>query len=164
MSDTPQAAVIDFLEAEEVPAERPPWAVATEGDAIWAVDRLLTARQRRDRIAEQCRAVLAAAERDVERAEAFFLPLLEDWARRNPPRTGRTIRLPTGSLSFRRVPGGPRVVDDAAALAWARAALPDAVRVVASVDRTAIKAYAAATGELPPGVELKPDDESFHVR
>lgn len=106
MSDTPQAAVIDFLEAEEVPAERPPWAVATEGDAIWAVDRLNTARQRRDRIAEQCRAVLAAAERDAERAEAFFLPLLKNWARRNPPSTGRTIRLPTGSLSFRRVPGG----------------------------------------------------------
>lgn len=162
--ETTQAEILGYLEADEAPAERPPWAVASEADAIWAADRVLTARQRRDRIVEQCRAMIARAERDAQRAEAFFLPLLEHWARLNPPAKGKTIHLPTGQLAFRRVPGGPRVVDDAAALDWARAALPDAVRVVESVDKAAIKAHIAATGELPPGVEITPDDESFSVK
>ena len=158
------AEIAAFLEAEDEPTSRPAWSVQTEADAIWAADRLLTARQRRDRIVEQCRAMITRAERDAERAESYFLPLLENWARLNPPTRGRTVHLPTGQLAFRRVPGGPRVVDDAAALAWAREALPVAVRVVERVDAATIKAHVLATGELPPGVEIKPDDESFSVK
>lgn len=159
-----ETEVTSYLEAEEEPAQRPAWTVTTEADAIWAADRVLTARQRHERIVEQCEAMIEASAREMRRAEAFFLPLLENWARLNPPVRGKTIHLPTGQLAFRRVPGGPRVVDDAAALEWARVALPAAVRVVESVDKAAIKAHIAATGELPPGVEVKPDDESFSVK
>ena len=42
-------------------------------------------------------------------------------------------------------PGGPRVVDKAAALAWARVYLPEAVRVTEEVQAAALKALADAT-------------------
>lgn len=159
----PDVAAYLAAEDDEAPA-RPPWAVVSEDDAAWAADKVLAARERHARIVAACAAQVAAAAREVARAEGYFLPLLEDWARRHPPARGRTIHLPTGQLAFRCVPGGPRVVDDAAALSWARGSLPAAVRVVESVDKRAITAHVAATGELPPGVEVKPDDESFSVK
>ena len=127
------------------------------------LDQILSARARLERVKAACAELIREAEADVAEAE-LVLPALEMWAKANPPKRGKTIRLPVGQLGWRRVPGGPRVIDDAAALAWARQALPQAVRVEESVDRHTIRAYVERTGELPPGVEIKPDEERFGVR
>lgn len=141
----------------------PPEPPIGEAEAVYLLDQVLTARQRLERIKESCAAMIRAAEADVADAERA-LPALELWAKANPPAKGKTIRLPVGQMGWRKVPGGPRVVDDATALAWAREALPAAVRVEESVDRHTIRAYVEQTGELPPGVERVADEERFSVR
>jgi phage host-nuclease inhibitor protein Gam len=140
------------------------WEITSPADAAWALDKVLTARARRDRIKENFAAALAEAEREVADAEAAFVPRLEAWALANPPERGKTIRLPTGALRWRTVPGGPRVVDAAAALAWAERHLPSAVRVEKSVLATPLKEFALTVGELPDGVEAEPAREVFSVR
>lgn len=127
------------------------------------LDRILTARQRLERIKAACAETIRVAEADVAEAEQG-LPALAAWATANPPTKGKMIRLPVGQMGWRKVPGGPRVVDEVRVLDWARAALPAAVRVVESLDRTTIREYVTTTGELPPGVELQPDEERFGVR
>lgn len=144
-------------------AQGRPWAITDDGAAAWAVDKVLGARERLARIKAACQLMIQDAERQVADAEARFLPALEAWALANPPRKGKTIRLPTGSLSFRTVPGGHRVVDAEAALAWARAYLPAAVVVSERLDAAAVREYVHASGEIPPGVERVPEHERFGV-
>lgn len=140
------------------------WEIADAGAAAWALDKVLTARARRDRIKENFAAALAEAERDLAETEAALLPRLEAWALANPPERGKTIRLPTGALRWRTVPGGPRVVDAAAALAWAERHLPSAVVVERRVLATPLKEFALTVGELPDGVEVEPARDVFSVR
>lgn len=154
----------DGVTTDQTDTEAPAFTVHDEASAAWAADRVLSARERVARIKAACQAMIAEAEREATEAAAFFLPMLEAWARANPPRRGKAIHLTTGSLAFRTVPGGPRVVDEAAALEWARAEYTDAVRVVESLDRNAIKAYVAEAGELPPGVEVVEAREAFDVK
>jgi phage host-nuclease inhibitor protein Gam len=141
-----------------------PFTVDDAGKAAWALDKVLAARERVARIKAACEKMIGEAETDARDAEAFFLPLLEEWARANPPAKGKTIRLTTGALAFRSVPGGPRVADEAATLAWARAQLPDAVRVRETVLATAIREYVTSTGDILPGIEIAPARESFDVK
>jgi phage host-nuclease inhibitor protein Gam len=157
MSDT--TASTDSTETETAPA----FVVHDEWSAAWAADKILTARERLARIKASCQAMIEAASRDAEEAESLFLPQLEAWAMANPPRKGKTIRLPTGNLAFRTVPGGPRVVDEAAALDWAKAELASAVIVTERVDKSAIKDYIKVSREVPPGVEIVEPRESFTV-
>lgn len=107
----------------------PLFSVRDDESAAWAADKILSARERLARVTAACAEMIAEAGREVDALEGLFLPQLEEWARANPPRKGRTIRLPTGALSFRSVPGGPRVVDEEAALTWARQHLPAAIKV-----------------------------------
>lgn len=141
-----------------------PFAIDSEARAAWAADKVLAARERLARIKANCQAMIEAAQSEVESAESFFLPMLEAWAREHPPRRGKTIRLPTGALSFRTVPGGPRVVNEDDALDWAEFHLPAAVKVSKKVMASVLKEHYQATGELPPGVEVVPDDERFDVK
>lgn len=141
-----------------------PFSVHDEASAAWAADKILSARERLARVTAACAEMIAEAGREVADLEGLFLPQLEEWARQNPPRKGKTIRLPTGALAFRTVPGGPRVADEEAALSWARQHLPAAVQVRERVIAAEIKGYVAATGELPPGVELAEERETFSVK
>jgi hypothetical protein len=68
-------------------------------------------------------------------------------------------------VQLARKPGGPRVVDERAALAWAVVNLPEAVvvpRARISVER--IKEHVATTGEIPAGVEIVDDEDTFRVK
>lgn len=142
------------------------WRIDSEERAAWAVDRVVSAHERLARVKAQCAHWLRVAERELERAEAFFVPQLEEWARENPPHRGKTIHLPTGDLSFRTVRGTLRVHDVDAALAWCRVNLPMAVdrKVVERVVSIEVRSYADKTGEIPPGCIITEDAEAFDVR
>lgn len=160
---------IEELDGPPVPneARQEPWEITDEGKAAWAVDKVLAARERLARIKAACQAMIAEAEREAEDTEALFKPQLEAWARANPPRKGKTIKLMTGALAFRIVPGGPRVTDADAVIAWARAeGVESALRVkeVVSVDAAGLRAYVEASGDLPPGVDLVEAREAFDVK
>lgn len=149
---------------ETIETTRLPFSVHDEESAAWAADKILSARERLARVTAACAEMIAEAGREVVDLESLFLPQLEAWARQNPPRKGRTIRLPVGKLSFRTVPGGPRVTDEAAALEWARQYLPAAVQVREKVLATPIKEYVEQTGEAVPGVEMVESRETFDVK
>lgn len=141
------------------------YPIYNEAQAAHAADRILTERERLARIRDACAAMIHEAEQAVARTESFYLPALELWAKANPPRKGKTIKLPTGALAFRTVPGGPRLADPAAALAWARQNKPDLIQVKESVTITALRAwYEASGGELPDGVEITEARETFDVK
>jgi hypothetical protein len=60
------------------------------------------------------------------------------------------------------------VTDKAAALEYAKLHRPEAVKVTESLDARDFTAWASetmqATGELIPGVEIKPERESFSIK
>lgn len=143
-----------------------PFRIDSEERAAWVVDRMLTVDEKIKRLDRQHERARAALVREREALDGLFLVPLQQWVEVNMPRKGRTIHLLTGSISFRRVKGGPRVVDSAACLAWATEALPDAVvtHVTRKVDAQAIKEHVRETGEIPPGVQIAEDAERLYVR
>lgn len=142
-----------------------PFAIDSADIASWAVDKILVARERLERVKNQYQAALLEAELEVKDAEAFFLPLLEAWFDANPPKRGKSIKLPHGTIGKRTVPGGPRVTDDAAVMAWAKEqGIPGLIKVTESVSRTAVREYVTSTGDIPDGVEVVESREAFDVR
>lgn len=125
--NAPNTIVIPDDDVEE-PLAPEGWTVRDEDSAAWAVDVVLSYEERCERIKRQHVSVLGRAEKELERAKAFFLPMLRAWAEKNPPKKGRTIHLSTGSMSFRKKPGGIFVEDEAACIEWAEENLPDAIR------------------------------------
>lgn len=142
------------------------WTIADESAAAWAVDALLAAEERLERIKAMSADAITRAERDLASTRARLLPELAAWYQAHPPRRGKTLHYPTGKFSARTRPGGPRIVDKDAAREWARVELPEAIRsrVVEDVDAVMIKGYVAETGDLPPGVELVPAEEVYEVK
>ena len=143
---------------------RAPFTIDDAHKASWAVDKIMIARARVERVKAQFQAAVNEAELEARDAEAFFLPLLEEWYDANPPRKGKTIKLPHGNLSKRTVPGGPRVTDPDAVLAWAKEhGIPGLIRVREEISKTAVKEYVESTGDLPDGVERVVSRETFDV-
>ena len=142
-----------------------PFIIDDADKASWAVDKILIARERLERVKAQFQAAVHEAQQEVADAEAFFLPLLELWYNANPPRKGKSIKLPHGTVGKRTVPGGPRVLDVDAVLAWAKEhGIPGIVKVTESVNKTAVAEYVKSTGDLPDGVEIVESREAFDVK
>ena len=153
---------------DEAPAAPEGWQCRDEEAASWAIDRVLTARARIDRVTTQASILVARLQKELDRTEGYFFPHLEDYLRANPPAKGRTLHLLTGSLALRTKPGGARVRDQDAAVAWAREHLPAAImqRPAPSptVDAASIKAHVEMTGEVPDGVDVVDAVDVFDVK
>lgn len=142
------------------------WSCLTERDAIFALDTLAVCRERVERWKRNTAAEIVRLERELAAAEEFFVPELERWALENPPAKGRSIHLPSGTLSFRKVPGGFRIVDRDAVRAWAERCLPHAIvaEVVERLDVDRIREHHKETGEVPEGADLVDDQDRFYVK
>jgi phage host-nuclease inhibitor protein Gam len=141
-------------------------AEITEADATRLVDRLLSVDERVHRLGVQYERMRGELERERTRLREWALPLLEDYARAHPPSRGRTLRLLTGDLSFRRVPARLEVRDVERVTAWARERCPDALveRVTVHVDHRTISQHLDRTGEIPDGAQLVDERDSFAVK
>jgi phage host-nuclease inhibitor protein Gam len=138
------------------------FAVEDEGSAAWVVDKLLAYDERAGRLKEQFLAMIKAIEADKARFERRFLPELEAWFDQQP-RRGKTLALLTGTLTKRTVPAAPTIVDEAKVTAWAGEHLTEAFTIVQKLDTSAVRNYVRETGEVVPGVEIRPARESFSV-
>lgn len=150
----------------ETSQQAAPFTVHDERSAAWAINKVRAARAELARVKAACAEAIAEAERNVAETDGFFLPMLEQWSAANLPRGKKSITTTHGRVQFRTVPGGPRVVDDQALIAWAKeSGIPGLVRekVTQAVDRTAVKDYWQRTGDLPAGVEVVDPRESFDV-
>lgn len=113
---------------------------------------------------------LRAAElREAHKKRLGFLDgrysnLLKDFAAREiEGGKTRSVKLLSGRLGFRQNPSSMKIIDPAAALAWAKENLPNAVKVVESVQVTPLKSYAETTGEFPEFVEYTAPYDKFYV-
>lgn len=96
---------------------------------------------------------------------------LHEWTLANVTEKAKTIDLMVGKVSVRTVRGGPKVSDKAATLAWAREKAPEFVKVEVKEIETldtkglveAIKGNDDPVTDLPPGVVIAPDTESFRI-
>lgn len=119
------------------------WRISDDGQAEWAMAKLVAAVTDLDKVNAQRDAYVAKAERwharasaEPRRAVAYFTSLLEVWAlrrraeeeARNPKHFPKTFHLPSGKVSTRGG-GAPRAIitDEAALLAWAREHLPQVI-------------------------------------
>ena len=155
------------------------WRVRTDDDAEWALRRIAAANadlealhEKAKRWTEQITGWFEQAAREPARTAEFFTAQVERYAmaeRREHNR--KSVRLPSGKFSTRSVPGALEIVDEAEVLEWAKAVMPDAVRVredvqvsmlrhlvgpIAEVDG---KWVATDTGEvldLPAGTHVRP--------
>lgn len=180
----------DYIAADEVIRQRPTeedWSTLTLADADW---HARSARKRQRRIDE------AHATADIMRARidewierttkldterlARHHRALEAYHRRriDADPNERTVELPTGGrLRSQAGKLSVAIIDEAAALEWANAELPDAVVTTSKLDKTVLakaggsKAdaepgeYPAVTddGEVIPGVAIVRGDRRFYV-
>ena len=142
------------------------FTVHDEASASWAVDKILAARERAARIRANCEEMIADAEKEANSTEQYLGPMVEAWAKDNLPRDKKSLKLSTGKVQFRSVPGGARVVDENAVMDWAMSALSDAfeTRMRTVLNKARVYEYIEQTGDIPPGVEIVEDRETFSVK
>ncbi len=75
----------------------------------------------------------------------------------------RSIKLLSGVVGFRKNPSSLAIVDKDAALEWAKANLPDAIKVVESVGVSPLKLHVEATGESLEFAEYTPAFDKFYI-
>jgi len=115
-------------------------------------------------IKEQAAAMLRDVENDRRYLDWRFGEALQGWAQQNLPPGKKSLKLLTGTLAFRTSPERLEVVDEATAIKWAFDNCQAAYKMVEALDKKALTAHFKASGELPPGCELKPATENFSVK
>lgn len=153
-------------QGELTPDHSGTFRVSSEEKAAWVVNKLLGYDEQLARLDAQHAKMKAQLFARRESFEAMFLTPLRQWAEANQPPKGKTIHLLTGSLSFRRVKAGAKVVDAKAALRWAEEHLPEAIQVTVQKkpDAAYLASYFESTGEIPAGVVFQEEREEFYVR
>ena len=136
--------------------------------ANWLVRKIVECRAYGARARDFAEREQRRAVREEQRLLWRFGRQLEMWAAGEIAKFGgrrRSVSLPAGTLSYRRV--GPRVVvDDAAAvLKWAREHCPEVVIKTERVSTAALAELMKATGVVPPeGAHIEPETDRFHIR
>jgi hypothetical protein len=83
---------------------------------------------------------------------------------------GKSIRNPFGTIGYRKIPAGAKLVDKDEALAWAKENYPNAVKLEHTItvpdelDWQSLKSYIKDTGEEVPGIEYTDEIQSFYVK
>ena len=141
--------------------------VHDEPTANWVVRKVVEARQYAERVKEWAEQECRRAQRDEERLMFMFGRELELWTKDRLSATNgrrKSLNLPAGSVGFRHINMGLVVIDDAAVIEWARSNQPKAIQTKEYLSKTAINEHFAASGEVPPGVQVEPEREKFYVR
>jgi hypothetical protein len=161
MPDPDEATLVRRIERE---AEG--FRVHDDSSANWLIRKITECRAYRERVERWAAAEIKRAERE----EAFFLTRfggqLETWARQQIAKQhGRkSLRLPAGTVGFRTEPTRLAVTDEPALLAWCKARLPSAVKVVERVLKSSLKDHVRTTGEVPSGAEVTGGQQKFFIK
>ena len=160
MSDTPD---------DENPPAPAGWYIDSEDRAAYAVDRLLSREADLARIRAAAASWVERAEKDLDHARGFFLPMLAEWMLMHPPAKGQTLHFATGSFAARKQPERIEVTDEAAAIAWAKEEAPELLTNPAPVQpapriiRSELNRVRAKFGDVP-GTAIVPETVTFAVK
>ena len=177
--ETNKLALADDPTDEQLEAieESQPWRIDGVEALAWAMERLAKAEDERSKVLEVFNAYakrLDGWKQDrLDAIEAGTAYLTAEVARystehRKELVKGKTksIDLPAGTVSWRKV-GGKLVVTDREALTkWCIEAGPEAglFRVKTEPDMRALQEYFKKFGEIPPGTDAEPETESISIK
>ena len=157
-------------EGEAPPRPKAQFVIDSESAAAWYVRKMVAYDREKADVAAQAKARLAEIESQQKGLRDRYEAQLRAWATVETERRRRkSITLLSGTVAFRTVPGGIKIVDKEAALEAARGLCPEAIRTKTEVtlDGDAYRAAAQAAledrGELLPGVELTVAQESMRI-
>ena len=149
---------------ETEPTEREAFHITTEEAANWYLRKQANIEAEKQRVKAQAEAIVSRLNSDAESLRHLYEAELQEFVRTKLAESGnrrKSVHFLQGTAQFRTVPTGVRITDPVAALDYAKAHLPDAVRVTETLDGQAYRAAIDATGELLPGVLVEPERESF---
>lgn len=133
----------------------------------WALRKIGAWSDEEARVKAQSKAILDRIAGEKARFLAYFEGQLEAWAR-DQIKDGKRRSVDTvyGTLAFRKVPQHLSLLDKEKAFEWAtmnaRTALTEVLDTKAYAEYA--KVWLEQTGEVAPGMELKPERDSFGIR
>lgn len=124
-----QAEVEAYVDG--APTRREPWKITNLGQADWAMRRLAECRALAERYDDEL-LLWKTAKSKISAAGEWFETRLKEWAIEQRTTGVKTIRTAHGTIPTREHKAKISVVDEDAAIEWARRACPDAVKKVES--------------------------------
>jgi hypothetical protein len=120
-------------------------------------------------IAEQTKALLRTLENRVKALDYVYLGQVEAIARKKITGKVKSLKTPFGVVGFRSNPGGIFVEDEAKLIEEATLAPDDSplkkmYELSPKVKRAEVTAHFKASGEIPPGCNVKDSEERFYVK
>jgi len=148
------------------------WQITDPGSADWALRKLGKVDAEAHQVSELAEQQIAAIEAWRGAEHGRLGTQREHWEallghyhrlRLEEDEKAKTIRLPHGTLTARKLPDGIVIEDEDALLKWAKTEAPDYVRVREDLNHSAIKAAVLKSGEILPGVSATVGDVRFTV-
>ncbi|MFA5377241.1 MAG: host-nuclease inhibitor Gam family protein [Dehalococcoidia bacterium] len=160
------------IEFDDEEIRKPEFAVTEMSSAHWCMRKIWEARLRMAERADLAQKELARIQAwlDKENAAdlesvAYLESKLEPWVEAAiDGGKKRSINLPFGIAGFRHTPDKLEIKDEAAALAWAKANKPEAVKVRESILKEPLADHIKTTGEIPDGCEPVPGEDRFYTK
>lgn len=156
------------IEGQEQGAVETPFMVTDRQSAEWVLRRIAARQAEIDLVKAQAAEMVRSLQSGLDSFKGRFEPQLEAWAREQLQMTGgksKTVKTLGGNLSFRTVPAALEITDAGSA---SEVAITLGLVKPAPVDLVAYRKAAQEaldrTGELLPGVEIRPERESFSIR
>lgn len=143
-----QEEVAAYLGGVEL--RREPWRITSLGQADWAMRRVAECRALAERYDGEVRLWQAARSKIVGAAD-WFEDRLKEWAIAERTEANKTIRTAHGTVPTRKSKPKITVVDEGAAIAWAKTACPGAVKVVESFLVSVADGTGAYIANVPVG-------------
>lgn len=149
------------------------FSIDDSSKASWAIARILEAEARmagREALANDYKARidqwLATANRQDNDSVSFLSILLEPYVKDEVSKLhkSRTLSLPTGTASLRKLPDHLEITDNAAALAYCEAEHPEAVIIKKELDKSTLKELILKQAEPIPGVEAELGPDKLYIK
>lgn len=162
-----------LLPTDDETGAKEPFTIDDPSKASWAIARILEADARmaeREALADTYKARidhwLATANQSDEDSIAYLSFLLEPYVKEAVAQLhkSRTLSLPTGTASLRKLPDRLEVVDHAAALAYCESEHPEAVIIKKELDKATLKDLILKQAEPIPGVEAALGPDKLYVK
>lgn len=146
--------------------------VDTEDKAVWCTGKVANAeahlaalKSARDEYIRRIEEWYDARKKEHEDTVARMAEFLRPWvANQIAHGTKKSVKLPDGTKAgFRASPPRVEIGDMEEVVAWAESRAPEIVQVKKHVNKTDIKRLIEEKGEMPPTVELIPNEGRFYV-
>ena len=149
------------------------FVVDTESKASWAIACILEAEERIDRrkaLVDEYKARLDAwldtASRQDSNSVSYLTFLLEPYVKDEVSKLhkSKSLSLPTGIASIRKLPDRLEITDNAAAIAYCESEHPDAVIIKKELSKPILKDLILKQAEPVPGVEAELGAEKLYIK